>query len=63
MQQAIHGRLRIANALVNPNFAAFAQSFGLFGARVSDNAEFDAILPAALAADSAAVIELVMQDV
>lgn len=54
---------RIANTLVNPDFAAFAQSFGLFGARVRDNAEFDAILPAALAADSAAVIELVMQDV
>ena len=54
---------RIANDLVNPDFAAFARSFGLFGARVSDNAEFDAILPVALAADSAAVIELVMQDV
>ena len=54
---------RIANDLVNPDFAAFARSFGLFGARVSDNAEFDAIVPAALAADTAAVIELVMQDV
>ena len=54
---------RIANDLVNPDFAAFARAFGLFGARVSDNAEFDAILPAALAADTAAVIELVMQDV
>jgi acetolactate synthase I/II/III large subunit len=54
---------RIANTLVNPDFAAFARSFGLFGARVTDNAEFDAVLPAALAADSAAVIELVMQDI
>ena len=54
---------RIANDLVNPDFAAFARSFGLFGARVSDNAALDAILPAALAADSAAVIELVMQGV
>lgn len=54
---------RIANDLLNPDFAAFARSFGLFGARVTDNAEFDEVLPAALAADSAAVIELVMQDV
>jgi acetolactate synthase-1/2/3 large subunit len=42
---------RIANDLVNPDFAAFAQSFGLYGARVADNAAFDAVLPAALAAD------------
>ena len=54
---------RIANELVNPDFAALARSFGLFGAQVKDNAEFDAVLPAALTADCAAVIELVMQNV
>ena len=54
---------RIANDLCNPDFALFAKSFGLYGARVADNAAFDAVLPAALAADTAAVIELVMENV
>ena len=53
---------RIANDLVNPDFGEFARAFGLFGARVTDNAEFDAVLPQALAADTAAVIELVLQE-
>ena len=54
---------RIGNDLCNPDFAAFARSFGLFGARVTENEAFDAILPEALAADGAAVIELVMHNV
>lgn len=53
---------RIATALHNPDFAEFARAFGLFGARVTDNAEFNAVLPAALAAGRAAVIELMLHD-
>jgi acetolactate synthase-1/2/3 large subunit len=53
---------RIGNDLHNPDFGAFARSFGLFGARVSDNAEFGEVLPQALRADTAAVIELVMDE-
>jgi len=51
---------RIATELVNPDFAAYARAFGAFGARVHDNAEFDAVLPEALAAGRAALIELML---
>ena len=54
---------RIGNDLHNPDFAAFAQSFGLFGARVEKTAEFADTLDAALAAATAAVIELVLDEV
>jgi acetolactate synthase I/II/III large subunit len=49
---------RIATALQNPDFAAFAQSFGLFGAQVNCTSQFAATLDLALAAPTAAVIEL-----
>ena len=52
---------RIGNELVNPDFAAFAQSFGLFGARVEANDGFDDTLDKAMAAGTAAVIELVLE--
>ena len=54
---------RIGNDLHNPDFAAFAQSFGLFGARVSATAQFAQTLDDALAAPTAAVIELVLDEV
>lgn len=49
---------RIGTALVNPDFAALAQSFGLFGERVTRTADFAPVLEAALSADTAALIEL-----
>ena len=51
---------RIGNALRNPDFAAFARSFGLYGAHVTDNESFSAALDAGLAAGTAGVIELVL---
>ena len=51
---------RIGNDLVNPYFAAFARSFGLFGARVEANDGFDDTLDKAMAAKTAAGIELVL---
>jgi acetolactate synthase-1/2/3 large subunit len=53
---------RIGNELSNPDFGALARAFGLFGARVTDTAGFAEALPAAVAAGSAAVIELVLED-
>lgn len=53
---------RIGNDLHNPDFAAFAQSFGLFGARVTETANFAQALDAALAASTAAVVELVLDE-
>lgn len=53
---------RIGNDLHNPDFAAFAQSFGLFGARVAQTAQFADALDAALSACTAAVIELVLDE-
>ena len=50
----------IGNDLLNPDFAAFARSFGAFGIRVERTAEFPDALSQALAADTIAVIELVM---
>lgn len=54
---------RIANDLANPDFAAFARAFGLSGERVTDNAGFEAALARAFEADTAALIELVLEDV
>jgi acetolactate synthase I/II/III large subunit len=51
---------RIGNDLVNPDFAAFARSFGLFGARVETNDGIDDALDRAMAAVTAAVIEFVL---
>jgi len=48
------------NALVNPDFAALAQSFGAFGVQVRRTDEFADALAGALASGRAAVIELVM---
>ena len=53
---------RIGNDLCNPDFAAFARSFGLFGAQVADNETFAGALQLALAADTAAVLDLILPD-
>ena len=45
-------------ALHNPNFADFARSCGGFGIRVSQAAELDGALPAALAHDGPALVEV-----
>ena len=50
----------IGNDLLNPDFAAFARSFGAFGIRVERTADFSGALDRALAADTVAVIELAM---
>ncbi|HYM30493.1 MAG TPA: thiamine pyrophosphate-dependent enzyme, partial [Candidatus Cybelea sp.] len=47
-----------ASDLVNPDFAALAHAYGCFGASVSATSEFAPALDAALAADTAALIEL-----
>ena len=45
--------------LTNPDFAAYARSFGAFGETVRKNADFEPALQRALESDRAAVIELV----
>ncbi len=45
--------------LTNPDFAAYAQSFGAFGETVRRDEEFEPALERALEADRAAVLELV----
>ncbi len=59
-QQREYPGREIGNDLVNPDFAAFARSFGAFGIRVERTAEFSPALEQALAADTVAVIELAM---
>ena len=49
-----------ATALTNPDFVAYAQSFGAFAARVTHADEFESVWQDALAADRAAVIEVQM---
>ncbi len=49
---------RIGTALGNPDFAALARSFGLHGVRVTRTADFEGALLGALAADTAALVEL-----
>jgi acetolactate synthase I/II/III large subunit len=49
----------MATDLVNPDFAAFARSFGAYGERVESTEAFAAALERALAADGPALLELV----
>jgi acetolactate synthase-1/2/3 large subunit len=60
MHQERHypGRV-MATDLVNPDFAAFAQSFGAYGERVEETGAFGAALERALAAGGPALLELV----
>ena len=60
MHQERHypGRV-MATDLVNPDFAAFAHSFGAYGERVEDTGAFGAALERALAASGPALLELV----
>jgi acetolactate synthase I/II/III large subunit len=60
MHQERHypGRV-MATDLVNPDFAAFARSFGAYGERVESTEAFDAALERALAAGGPALLELV----
>jgi acetolactate synthase-1/2/3 large subunit len=59
MHQERHypGRV-MATDLVNPDFAAFARSFGAYGERVEDTSAFSAALERALAASGPALLEL-----
>jgi acetolactate synthase-1/2/3 large subunit len=59
-QQRRYPGRELGNALTNPDFAAFARSFGAFGCRVQHAGEFRDSLEAALGAGRIAVIELVM---
>jgi acetolactate synthase-1/2/3 large subunit len=60
MHQERHypGRV-MATDLVNPDFAAFARSFGAYGERVEETGAFGAALERALAAGGPALLELV----
>ena len=60
MHQERHypGRV-MATDLVNPDFAAFARSFGAYGERVESTDAFGSALERALAADGPALLELV----
>ena len=60
MHQERHypGRV-MATDLVNPDFAAFARSFGAYGERVQETGEFAAALERALDASGPALLELV----
>jgi len=60
MHQERHypGRV-IGTDLVNPDFAAFARSFGAYGERVERSSAFPAALERALDADGPALLELV----
>ena len=60
MHQERHypGRV-MATDLVNPDFAAFARSFGAYGERVEDTGAFAPALERALAASGPALLELV----
>ena len=49
----------MATDLVNPDFAAFARSFGAYGERVEETDGFEAALERALAATGPALLELV----
>ena len=56
-ERAYPGR-PIATDLTNPDFAALARSFGAYGAVVKDNNEFRDCFKAALASNTAAVLDL-----
>jgi acetolactate synthase-1/2/3 large subunit len=49
-----------ATGLVNPDFAAYARSFGAFGATVDATDQFDAVLDEALDCGRPAVIALTL---
>ena len=59
-QQRRYPGRELGNALTNPDFAAFARSFGAFGCRVRHADEFPDALEAALGAGRLALIELAM---
>ena len=59
-QQRRYPGRELGNALTNPDFAAFARSFGAFACRVQHADEFGDALEAALGAGRIALIELVM---
>lgn len=59
-QQRRYPGREIGNDLHNPDFGAFARSFGAFGVQVDDHRDFAKALSAARDADCCAVIELVM---
>jgi acetolactate synthase-1/2/3 large subunit len=61
-QQRRYPGREIGNTLSNPDFSAFARSFGAFGVRVTATSEFADALRDARAAKRAAVIELVIND-
>ena len=46
-------------SLQNPDFAAFARNCGAFGVRVTDPAQLDAALAAAVAHDGPPMVEVV----
>jgi acetolactate synthase-1/2/3 large subunit len=56
-ERAYPGRVS-GTALVNPDFAAFAQSFGAYGERVSHTRDLPAALDRALDAGRPAVLHL-----
>ena len=61
MHQEKHFPGRVSGTgLVNPDFAAFARSFGIKGTRVSSNPAFAKAFRAALASRRAALIEVVV---
>jgi acetolactate synthase-1/2/3 large subunit len=56
-EKAFPGRVS-GTSLINPDFAAFARSFGAFGANVEETDQFDAVFDQALACGRPAVISL-----
>jgi acetolactate synthase-1/2/3 large subunit len=59
MHQERHYPTRVsATELTNPDFAAYARSFGIFGGTIENGAEIEPTLRAALAADGPALVEV-----
>ena len=59
-QERTYPGRRIGADLHNPDFAAFAQSFGAYGVRVSTGEEFAMALQNAMSVDTIAVIDLAL---
>jgi acetolactate synthase I/II/III large subunit len=57
-QERRHPGRTIGTDLGNPDLVALAESFGAYGARVTADAEFPAVLRAALAQDRPSVVEI-----
>jgi acetolactate synthase-1/2/3 large subunit len=57
-QERSHPGRNPATELTNPDFAAYARSFGAFGEAVEKDADFEAALDRALASDRVALLEL-----